>query len=69
MAWTQTDIDKLKAAIALGALRVSYGERDVTYRSLAEMRETLGMIEAEVNAAAGMRPAKQIRFQTGKGLC
>lgn len=68
MAWTQTDVDKLKAAIALGALRVSYADRDVTYRSLEEMRQTLGMLEAEVNAAAGGRRVKQIRFSTDKGL-
>ena len=49
-------IDKLKAAIALGALRVSYGDRDVTYRSLAEMRETLGMLQGEVDAGEALAP-------------
>ena len=68
MAWTQTDIDRLKSAIATGALRVRYIDRDVTYRSLDEMRETLRMINAEVNAVPGRTATRQIRFQTDKGL-
>ena len=39
MAWTQTDLDDLDAAIALGALKVKYADKEVTYRSLSEMRE------------------------------
>lgn len=39
MAWTQSDLDTLKAAIATGALSVRYADgRQVTYRTLAEMR-------------------------------
>lgn len=68
MAWTQTDVDALKAAIALGALKVRYSDREVTYRSLDEMRETLALMEAEANAVPGRRPAKAIRFRTDKGL-
>lgn len=52
MAWTQTDVDRLKSAIATGALRVKYGsgfdEREVIYRSLDEMKATLAMMEQEV---------------------
>ena len=69
MAYTQTDIDKLKAAIAQGALRVRYADREVYYRSLSEMRQTLGMMQAAVDAAAGKTRVRQVRFQTSKGLC
>lgn len=55
MAWTQTDIDTLKAAIATGATLVRFGSgpdsREVRYRSLAEMRDILAQMEAEVNPA------------------
>lgn len=68
MAFTQTEIDKLKQAIALGALRVRYADRDVTYRSLDEMRETLGMMEAEVGTAAGKRRTRKVLFQTSRGF-
>jgi hypothetical protein len=52
MAWTQSDIDTLKAAIATGAKKVTFGagpdQRTVEYRSLEEMERTLSKIEAEV---------------------
>lgn len=71
MAWTQTDIDKLKAAIAQGATKVKFADREVSYRSLDEMRETLAMLQREVDAAAGVvvRRPRQVRFVTSKGLC
>lgn len=54
MAFTQTDIDALKAAIATGAMRVRYADgREVEYRTLAEMREVLRMMTDEVSASAG----------------
>jgi hypothetical protein len=70
MAWTQTDVDKLKAAIGQGATKVKFADREVTYRSLDEMRETLGMLQAEVDALAGVkrRRSRQVRFITSKGL-
>ena len=52
MAWTQIDIDTLKAAIATGAKRVVFGSgetrREQEFRSLAEMKETLADMQAEV---------------------
>jgi hypothetical protein len=55
MAWTQTDIDTLKAAIATGATLVRFGSgpdsREVRYRSLLDMEATLAKMEAEVNPA------------------
>jgi hypothetical protein len=53
MAYQQSDLTALEAAIALGAIKVRYADgREVTYRSLAdmrslanEMRRQLGMID------------------------
>lgn len=49
-AWTQTDLSELEKAIASGALTVRYSDKQVTYRSLAEMlqirnamRDALGL--------------------------
>jgi hypothetical protein len=50
MAFTQAQIDALKAAIALGVTQVSYQGRTTTYRSLDEMKSALRMMESEVNA-------------------
>jgi hypothetical protein len=53
MAFQQSDIDALKAAMATGTMRARYADgREVQFRSLAEMRETLRMMQAEVDAAA-----------------
>lgn len=71
MAWTQTDIDKLKVAIAQGATKVKFADREVTYRSLDEMRETLRLLQAEVDANDGVprRRLRRVLFSTTRGLC
>lgn len=55
MAWTQTDIATLKAAIATGAKKVTFGagpdQRTVEYRSLADMKQTLADMQAEVSGS------------------
>lgn len=52
MAFTETDRDALKAAIAKGARRVRIGAEEVEYRSLAEMRQVLAMIEDELSGTS-----------------
>lgn len=61
MSYTQGQIDALKSAIASGTQRVTYDGKTVEYRSLAEMVTALGMMEREVNAAAGRE--RQAFFQ------
>lgn len=41
MAYTQTDIDNLEAALATGVLTVEYAGRRTTFRSQAEMLQQL----------------------------
>jgi hypothetical protein len=48
MAWSQSDIDALKAAIATGTRSVSYSDRAVTYHSMDDMLKALQAMEAEV---------------------
>jgi pyridoxine 5'-phosphate synthase PdxJ len=56
MAYTQDDIDALKAAIATGATEVTFGSgpdrRTVIYRDLPAMRSILADMVAEVSPAA-----------------
>jgi hypothetical protein len=68
MAWTQTDADRIRKAIAQGVLTVEHDGKRVTYRSLAEMKDTLSMIESSLAADAGTPRVTQYRFTTGKGL-
>lgn len=65
-SWTQADIDALRAAMATGALSVTYAgppARSITYRSLAEMDSLLARMERAVHGAKPYRLAK-----TRKGL-
>lgn len=67
--YTLAEIETLRRAIAMGALRVVYDgppKRDVTYRSLAEMRSILAEMEADQDDAP--KKVRAIRFTTSKGL-
>lgn len=48
MAWIQSDIEALEKAIATGATRVKYADKEVEYRSLQEMLQTLDIIKKEL---------------------
>ena len=66
MAWTQTDIDTLKVAVAQGILTVTYAgppERSITYQSLSAMRALLAEMTAQVTGSPRYRLAT-----TNKGL-
>lgn len=69
MAWQQSDADALKAAMATGVVDVTYSDGSrTTYRSLADMRQVLALIEAEIAQAAGARTTKSIRINGHKGF-
>lgn len=53
MAWTQTQVDTLKSAIASGTRTVAYGDKTITYQNTESMIAALAAMEAEVGAAAG----------------
>lgn len=53
MAFTQSDLDALDAAIKSGVKTVTYADRTVTYHSLAEMMQARTIIQGEIAAAAG----------------
>lgn len=69
LTWTQADLDALKAAVASGVLTVRYDgppKREITYHSLAAMRDLLADMNASLQAQAG-KPT--VRYATtSKGL-
>jgi len=69
MAYTQTQLDALETAIAQGALSVQFGERKITYHSLAEMTTLRNTMRSElgVSTPAAAR-GRIINIPTGKGL-
>jgi hypothetical protein len=68
MAWTQSDIDALKAAIVAGkgARSIAFGDQVITFHSLTEMRDLLADMQADVAITAG---TSRSRFAaTSKGV-
>lgn len=55
MAWTQTDIDTLQAAIAAGGAvkSMTIGDRTVTFNTIDDMLKLLSVMQASVTTAAG----------------
>ncbi|MBW7057304.1 hypothetical protein KY389_11470 [Paracoccus bogoriensis] len=67
MAFTPADAAALKAAIAKGVQSVEINGEKVSYRSLAEMRQALQMIEDEL--AGQPRGAARVSYPvTSRGL-
>lgn len=69
MAWTQTDIDALKAAIKSGYRRVTFSDRTVEYQDVSSMIRALRLVEAEVAGAAGApTPSRTILVKHARGV-
>ncbi|MDB5965178.1 MAG: hypothetical protein JWQ72_1678 [Polaromonas sp.] len=69
MAFTQTDLDAIDAAIASGELTVKHNGREVTYRSMTDLLKARSTIQAGMSAAANGRNGGSYRytFATGRG--
>jgi hypothetical protein len=73
MAYTQTDLDNVKAAIASGEQSVEVGGRKVVYRSVEELRKARDDIAAELAGASSRgtsgvrRGSFAVRFATARG--
>ena len=68
MAWTQTEIDELKKNMAKGIQTAMINGEMVTFRTLAEMRELLGVMETSVNGGASASRVKTFHPTTSRGL-
>ena len=67
MSYTCKQLDALKKALATGERRVSFGDKTVEYRSVAELQAAIRSVEAEIARGAGAAK-RQIRITTGKGF-
>jgi hypothetical protein len=64
MAFTQADLDAIRAAIAQGVSTVTIDGRTVTYRSVNELLSA----EQRISAALSGRP-RQTLIVASKGFC
>lgn len=68
-AENQSRLDALEAAIAQGALRVTFTDgRSVDYRSLDEMERIAGILRRAIANAGTITPVNRINFYAAKGL-
>lgn len=73
MAYTQSQLDALEAALAKGERRVSFGDKTVEYRSIEELQAAIAAVkrdlfEQAVNTGLWPGAPRQIRVTTGKGF-
>lgn len=66
--WTQADYDALKAAIALGALRVEYADKRIEYRSLNDMKRLLEEMANDLGLNADVKNRRRRIGNFSKGL-
>lgn len=71
MAFTQSDLDRINAAIASGKRSVQLNGRRIEYQSLSDMLKAKAAIEQELNAgleeSTGVNRPRGYRAKTSKG--
>jgi hypothetical protein len=67
MAWTITDLSLLETAIAQGATRVKYADKEVEYRSLTDMLRLREQIKLELGITTKANNGRKIGIYN-KGL-
>lgn len=67
MAVTQDDLDKLDAAIASGAKKVKYRDREVEYQSTDEMLKARTWMSTQLAATSGGSGERVQRSTFNKG--
>jgi hypothetical protein len=65
MAYTQTDVDALKGALASGVLEVEYAGRKTRFRSQAEMLQQLQLMQDEVAPSPARPRYSDVIFDRG----
>ena len=68
MTYTPADLEALQQALATGERRVTFADKTVEYRSVAELQTAIRTVSAALTRGAGETPARQIRVTTSKGF-
>lgn len=67
LAMLQQQLDTLRDARAKGVQTLGIGGETVTYKSDAQMAETIADLEQRIAALSG-RQVRMVRFSCGKGV-
>ena len=63
--FTVEQLQKLKAAYASGVLRYRYGETEVTYQSMAEMRKAIADMERQLGCRSKNIVLSAMKYESG----
>ena len=68
MAYTSSQLDALRQALATGERRVTFGDKTVEYRSVEELQAAIREVEAALAKENATPLVRQIRVTTSKGF-
>lgn len=68
MAYTEQQLQVLRDALANGVRRVRFGDREIEYRTVDELKQAIAVAEADVAKSSGVAVTRQIRVSTEKGF-
>jgi hypothetical protein len=66
--YTEEQLQALRDALANGVRRVRFGDREIEYRSVDELKQAIAAAEADVAMSGGTPMIRQIRTSTEKGF-
>lgn len=66
--YTEEQLQALQDALANGVRRVRFGDREIEYRSVDELKQAIAAAEADVAKSSGTPVIRQIRTSTEKGF-
>ncbi len=68
MPYTDQQLQALRDALANGARRVRFADREIEYRSIDELKAAIAAAEAELAKDTNTPVTRQIRTSTKKGF-
>jgi hypothetical protein len=66
--YTDQQLQALRDALANGVRRVRFGDREIDYRTVEELKQAIAAAEADVAKNSGTPTVRQIRVSTEKGF-
>ncbi len=68
MPYTEQQLQALRDALANGARRVRFGDREIEYRTVDELQAAINAAESDIARQGGKPITRQILTSTKKGF-
>ncbi|MBI4910971.1 MAG: hypothetical protein HY820_45595 [Acidobacteria bacterium] len=66
--YTEQQLQALRDALANSVRRVRFGDREIEYRTIDELKQAIAAAEADIAKSSGVPITRQIRVSTEKGF-